>query len=86
MNRITLHGVYRRNTRGRAYIISKAETGAYVIYRAADTLPLRNGELAYFSGIARDGWLFPDRIASDRSPRRNSRTGASIPSIARASA
>ncbi len=71
MARTTLHGVYRRNTRGRAYIISRSDLGAWIIFRCSAKLPLVNGEPAFFSGVVQDGWLFPERIASLRPPRRN---------------
>ncbi len=68
---ISLHGVYRKNSRGRAYLfLPKTEKINKRIWSVKNVLPIPNGQRVYIEGIIQDERLYIKKAHFTHFPRR----------------
>jgi hypothetical protein len=63
-------GIYRKNTRGRAYLIFRDSVGQRRIVRTTSKFDVANGQTVSVIGAIRNGWLIASRVIPRVAPRR----------------
>ena len=70
MDQLVIQGVYRKNTRGRAYLIYRDREGIVRGVRCSCKLDIPGGREITAVGVFRDGWFLIDRVVENIPPRR----------------
>ena len=64
MERLILSGIYKKNTRGRAYLIFYNQDRSRSIYRISARLAAGNGSLIRIIGTIKNGWILVSKLIS----------------------